>query len=171
MRRAVKEALGAGLKELVFVTADSLTPVEAQIGDIGTGKAERVVVARHDVHGGRDRPGSVAGLPAVRHGDGRGSAGPGMPAAFDGAQAKWRVATSVAHAGSVTGFVKDARRGVIAVQPLTPTRHGVADRGKAERVAAIVGHQRVGGAMYLQDRNGARGRTVRGADDASQHKG
>jgi hypothetical protein len=49
VRRAVKEALGAGLKEFVFVTADSLTPVEALVGDIGTGgtgKAERVVIAR-----------------------------------------------------------------------------------------------------------------------------
>lgn len=46
VRRAVTEALGAGLKELVFVTADSLAPVEALVGDIGTGKAERVVIAR-----------------------------------------------------------------------------------------------------------------------------
>lgn len=46
VRRAVKEALAAGLKELIFVTADSLTPVEAQIGDIGAVKAERVIVAR-----------------------------------------------------------------------------------------------------------------------------
>ncbi|MGE5766981.1 MAG: hypothetical protein ACM35H_07315 [Bacteroidota bacterium] len=46
VRRAVREALSAGLKELIFVTADSLTPVEAQVGDIGPGKPERVVVAR-----------------------------------------------------------------------------------------------------------------------------
>lgn len=46
VRRAVKEALGAGLKELIFVTPDSLTPVEAQFGDIGSGKADRVVIAR-----------------------------------------------------------------------------------------------------------------------------
>jgi len=46
VRRAVKEALAAGMKELVFVTADSLTPVEAQFGDVGSGKAERVVIAR-----------------------------------------------------------------------------------------------------------------------------
>lgn len=46
VRRAVKEALAAGLKELIFVTPDSLTPVEAQFGDIGSGKAERVVIAR-----------------------------------------------------------------------------------------------------------------------------
>lgn len=46
VRRAVKEVLAAGLKELIFVTPDSLTPVEAQFGDIGSGKAERVVIAR-----------------------------------------------------------------------------------------------------------------------------
>lgn len=46
VRRAVKEALSAGLKELIFVTHDSGTPVEAQFGDIGSGKAERVVIAR-----------------------------------------------------------------------------------------------------------------------------
>src|SRR3546814_17626567 len=46
VRRAVKEALAAGLKELIFVTPDSLTPVETQFGDVGNGKAERVVVAR-----------------------------------------------------------------------------------------------------------------------------
>jgi UTP-glucose-1-phosphate uridylyltransferase len=46
VRRAVKEALAAGLKELIFVTPDSLTPVETQFGDIGSGKAERVVIAR-----------------------------------------------------------------------------------------------------------------------------
>src|SRR3546814_21059908 len=46
VRRAVKEALAAGLKELIFVTPDSLTPVEKQFGDVGTGKAERGVVAR-----------------------------------------------------------------------------------------------------------------------------
>jgi UTP-glucose-1-phosphate uridylyltransferase len=46
VRRAVKEALAAGLKELIFVTPDSMTPVEAQFGDIGSGKAERVVIAR-----------------------------------------------------------------------------------------------------------------------------
>lgn len=46
VRRAVKEALTAGLKELIFVTPDSLTPVEAQFGEIGRGKAERIVIAR-----------------------------------------------------------------------------------------------------------------------------
>src|SRR3546814_20200825 len=46
VRRAVKEALTAGLKELIFVTPDSLTPVESQFGEIGRGKAERVVIAR-----------------------------------------------------------------------------------------------------------------------------
>jgi hypothetical protein len=46
VRRAVREALAAGLKELIFVTADSLTPVETQFGDVGGGKAERVVIAR-----------------------------------------------------------------------------------------------------------------------------
>lgn len=46
VRRAVQEALAAGLKELIFVTADSLTPVEAQLGDAGSGKAARVVIAR-----------------------------------------------------------------------------------------------------------------------------
>src|SRR3546814_9672240 len=35
VRRAVKEALTAGLKELIFVTPDSLTPVESQFGEIG----------------------------------------------------------------------------------------------------------------------------------------
>ncbi|HEY9539017.1 MAG TPA: hypothetical protein VIS03_15595, partial [Kiloniellaceae bacterium] len=34
------------MKELIFVTPDSLTPVETQFGDVGNGKAERVVVAR-----------------------------------------------------------------------------------------------------------------------------
>src|SRR3546814_1096258 len=46
VRRAVKEALTAGLKELIFVTPDSLTPVESQFGEIGRGKAERIVIAR-----------------------------------------------------------------------------------------------------------------------------
>ena len=46
IQRAVTEALAAGLKELIFVTADSRTPVEAQLGDCGRGKAERVVIAR-----------------------------------------------------------------------------------------------------------------------------
>ena len=46
VQRAVTEALAAGLKELIFVTADSRTPVEAQLGDCGRGKAERVVIAR-----------------------------------------------------------------------------------------------------------------------------
>lgn len=46
VRRAVREALAAGLKELIFVTTDSLTPAEAQFGEAGSGKAERVVIAR-----------------------------------------------------------------------------------------------------------------------------
>lgn len=46
VRRAVREALAAGLKELIFVTPDSMAPIEAQFGDAGSGKAERVVVAR-----------------------------------------------------------------------------------------------------------------------------
>ena len=46
VRRAVKEALAAGLKELIFVTSDSSTPVETQFGDFGRAKAERVVIAR-----------------------------------------------------------------------------------------------------------------------------
>jgi hypothetical protein len=43
---AVKEALAAGLKETIFVTPDSLTPVERQFGGFGDAKAERVVIAR-----------------------------------------------------------------------------------------------------------------------------
>lgn len=46
VRHAVKEALSAGLKELIFVTADSKTPVETQVGDFGPGRAERIVIAR-----------------------------------------------------------------------------------------------------------------------------
>lgn len=51
VRDAVKEALAAGLKELIFVTADSATPVEAQVGSFGAGepggaRPERVVIAR-----------------------------------------------------------------------------------------------------------------------------
>jgi hypothetical protein len=46
VRQAVKEALAAGLKELIFVTSDSLTPVETQFGGFGRERAERVVVAR-----------------------------------------------------------------------------------------------------------------------------
>jgi len=56
VRNAVKEALAAGLKELIFVTADSVTPVETQVGglgigsfgvdDLGNAKPERVVIAR-----------------------------------------------------------------------------------------------------------------------------
>lgn len=43
---AVREALAAGLKETIFVTPDSLTPVEHQFGGFGSAKAERVVIAR-----------------------------------------------------------------------------------------------------------------------------
>ena len=51
VREAVKEALAAGLRELIFVTADSVTPVEAQVGRFGVGepggaRPERVVIAR-----------------------------------------------------------------------------------------------------------------------------
>lgn len=46
VQTAVKEALAAGLKELIFVTADSLTPVESQVGSFGETKPERVVIAR-----------------------------------------------------------------------------------------------------------------------------
>ncbi|WP_340118946.1 hypothetical protein [Pelagibius sp. 7325] len=56
VRSAVKEALAAGLKELIFVTADSVTPVETQVGGLGVGsfgvdgfgnaRPERVVIAR-----------------------------------------------------------------------------------------------------------------------------
>src|SRR3546814_21111526 len=46
VRRAVTEALAAGLKELIFVTPDSLTPVETQFGVVGNGQAARVVLPR-----------------------------------------------------------------------------------------------------------------------------
>jgi len=46
VQQAVKEALAAGLKELIFVTSDSLTPVEDQFGGFGGARAERVVIAR-----------------------------------------------------------------------------------------------------------------------------
>ncbi len=50
VQQAVKEALAAGLKELIFVTSDSRTPVEEQFGGLDGGlagaRAERVVVAR-----------------------------------------------------------------------------------------------------------------------------
>jgi hypothetical protein len=46
VQQAVKEALAAGLKELIFVTSDSLTPVEDQLGGFNGARAERVVIAR-----------------------------------------------------------------------------------------------------------------------------
>lgn len=46
VQQAVKEALSAGLKELIFVTSDSLTPVEHQFGGFDGARAERVVIAR-----------------------------------------------------------------------------------------------------------------------------
>lgn len=46
VQRAVKEALAAGLKELIFVTADSTTPVEDQFGGFHGARAERVIFAR-----------------------------------------------------------------------------------------------------------------------------
>jgi hypothetical protein len=46
VRRAVREALAAGLKELIFVTADSFSPVDTSFGDLGRVKAERIVIAR-----------------------------------------------------------------------------------------------------------------------------
>lgn len=46
VRRAVTEALAAGLKELIFVTSDSRTPVETQLGGFGRARAERVIIAR-----------------------------------------------------------------------------------------------------------------------------
>jgi hypothetical protein len=46
VQQAVKEALSAGFKELIFVTSDSLTPVEDQFGGFGGARAERVVIAR-----------------------------------------------------------------------------------------------------------------------------
>jgi|GEM_PF-3627091 len=61
VQKAVMEALAAGLKELIFVTADSRTPVEAQVGSLRDGamcgpassegacevaRPERVVIAR-----------------------------------------------------------------------------------------------------------------------------
>lgn len=46
VQQAVKEALSAGLKELIFVTSDSRTPVEDQFGGFDGARAERVVIAR-----------------------------------------------------------------------------------------------------------------------------
>jgi len=46
VQQAVREALAAGLKELIFVTSDSLTPVEDQFGGFNGARAERVVIAR-----------------------------------------------------------------------------------------------------------------------------
>jgi UTP-glucose-1-phosphate uridylyltransferase len=46
VQQAVKEALSAGLKELIFVTSDSQTPVEDQFGGFDGARAERVVIAR-----------------------------------------------------------------------------------------------------------------------------
>ena len=46
VQTAVREALAAGLKELIFVTADSRTPVEDQFGGFNGARAERVVIAR-----------------------------------------------------------------------------------------------------------------------------
>lgn len=46
VQQAVREALSAGLRELIFVTSDSLTPVEDQFGGFDGARAERVVIAR-----------------------------------------------------------------------------------------------------------------------------
>src|SRR3546814_18091619 len=57
VRRAVKAALTAGLKELIFVTPASLPPVASQFGAIGRGTAARVVISRHfDARQLRDAP-------------------------------------------------------------------------------------------------------------------